>query len=236
MNPIQLIKQDHRMVKGLFRKFERASRSADRQKIGQEIIEELSVHSAIEEQLLYPLTEARGPQMHEPVLHALEEHHAVKLTLAELDGMSAEDERYAAKMHVVCEAVEMHIEEEEAKLLPRIESVLDAEDRRNLAETMLEMKRIAPNHPHPHAPDTPPGAVLTGLIAKVADSGRDLVRQITSGDKAAGHQRVVRRAVAASKRVRQKSRSGKRKPRAGSSRAKQSTSRRSTRQRRARRR
>jgi hemerythrin superfamily protein len=60
MNPIQLIKQDHRMVKGLFRKFERASRSADRQKIGQEIIEELSVHSAIEEQLIYPLIEARG--------------------------------------------------------------------------------------------------------------------------------------------------------------------------------
>jgi hemerythrin superfamily protein len=228
MNPIQLIKQDHRMVKGLFRKFERASRSADRQKIGQEIIEELSVHSAIEEQLIYPLIEARGQQLHEPVLNALEEHHAVKLTLSELDGMSADDERYAAKMHVVREAVEMHIEEEEAKLLPRIESALDAEDRNTLAATMLDMKHVAPNHPHPHAPDTPPGATLAGLIAKVADSGRDLVRQITSGDKTAGHRRVVRRATAASKRMRPKPRA-RRKSRASSSRRKRSTTRRGTR-------
>jgi hemerythrin superfamily protein len=233
MNPIQLIKQDHRMVKGLFRKFERASRSSDRQKIGQEIIEELSVHSAIEEQLIYPLIQAHGRQMHEPVLNALEEHHAVKLTLSELDGMSAEDERYAAKMHVVREAVEMHIEEEEAKLLPRIES-LDADDRNALAATMLDLKHVAPNHPHPHAPDTPPGATLTGLIAKVADSGRDLVRQITSGDKTAGHRRVVRRATVASKRVRPKPRARRQKSRASSSRSKRATTRRTTGPRRAR--
>jgi hemerythrin superfamily protein len=224
MNPIQLIKQDHRTVKGLFRKFEKANRTADKQKIGQEIIEELSIHAAIEEQLIYPLLNARGRKLEQPVLNALEEHHAVKLILAELDKMSADHERYDAKMHVVQESVEEHIEEEEAKLLPRLDEMLDANDRNFLATSMLELKQAVPNHPHPGAPDTPPGALFAGLIAKVADAGKDVVRRMTSDDKAAGHRRVQRRASAAIRRTsksRRRSRGGsaigkaRRKPRRG---------------------
>src|SRR5262245_31657397 len=125
MHPVQLIKRDHRTVKGLFRKFEKTDRRAERQKLGQEIIEELSIHAAIEEQLVYPALRARDQRLDDSVLDALEEHHAVKLVLAELDNMTTEDERYAAKMHVVQEAVEMHIEEEEKKLLPRFGVIFD---------------------------------------------------------------------------------------------------------------
>jgi hemerythrin superfamily protein len=199
MNPIQMIKQDHRTVKGLFRRFEAADRHSEKQKLGQEIIEELSVHAVIEEQLLYPLLrESRE----EAVLNALEEHHAVKLMLAELDNMNADHERYDAKMHVVRESVEMHIEEEESKLLPRLDAMLDAEDRKMLSETMMKVKQYAPNHPHPSASDTPPLSVITAMIAKLRDSGRDVMRLITNADKAQGHRRVVRRASAKSRRQR----------------------------------
>src|SRR5262249_47608507 len=85
MNPIQMLKQDHRTVQHLFRRFDAADRLAERQKLGQEIIEELSVHSVIEEQLIYPLLRERSGMMEDAVLNALEEHHAVKLLLAELD-------------------------------------------------------------------------------------------------------------------------------------------------------
>ncbi len=219
MNPIQLIKQDHRTVKALFRRFEKADRSAEKQKLGQEIIEELSIHTAMEEMLIYPLLKARGPQLEDPILNALEEHHAVKLVLAELDKMNADEERYDAKMHVVRESVEMHIEEEESKLLPRLDT-LDAEDRRNLASAMLQMKEDAPNYPHPHVPDTPPGAVIAAMLAKMTDSGKDLVRRITSSDKAAGHRRVKRRASrTASKTQRKRARSTARKPRSSRARS-----------------
>jgi hypothetical protein len=70
------------------------------------------------------------------VLNALEEHHAVKLILAELDKMNADHERYAAKMHVVKESVQMHIEEEEARVLPRLDAALGDEDRRTLAASI----------------------------------------------------------------------------------------------------
>src|SRR4051812_13247117 len=100
MDAIRLIKQDHRNVKALFRKFERATRSSEKEKIAEQIIEELSVHAMVEEQLVYPLIRS-NKRFEESVLNAYEEHHAVKLTLAELDKMDADDERYAAKVHVV---------------------------------------------------------------------------------------------------------------------------------------
>ena len=197
MNPIQLLKQDHRNVKSLFRRFARADRESERQKLGEEIIQELSIHAAIEEQLVYPLL--RGRKGEQAVLNALEEHHAVKLVLAELDRADASHERYGAKMHVVRDSVEMHIEEEEAELLPLLEKMLDREDRKRLAELILEMKQSAPSHPHPSAPDTPPLAAVAGMIAKIADSGRDAVRRLTSTDRAAGQRQVKRRAQRAAK-------------------------------------
>ena len=215
MDPVKLIRQDHRTVKALFRKFEKATRKSERQKLGEEIIEELSVHAAIEEQLVYPALRARDKRAEDPVLNALEEHHAVKLVLAELDKMNAEDERYGAKMHVIQESVEMHIDEEEEKLLPRLERLFDADERDQMARAMVMMKKAAPNHPHPLAPDTPPRAVFAAMFAKLNDSGKDLIRKLTNGDKADGHRRVTRRAKAtataiAAKRARQSGGSGRR--------------------------
>ena len=209
MNPIQLLEQDHRAVKGLFRQFEKATRTADRQKLGQEIIEELSIHAAIEERLIYPLLREQGDRSDESVLDALEEHHAVKVILAELDGMSADHERYGAKMHVIRKSAEMHIEEEEAALLPRLDAVLGDEDRKMLAESMLELKPAMPNHPHPHSPDEPPASVMTGMLSLMTDAEKDAVRRLTSAEKTTGHRRVQRRAGAAIQRARGRRRSSK---------------------------
>jgi len=209
MNPTQLLKQDHRTVKGLFRQFEKATRTADRQKLGQEIIEELSIHAAIEERLIYPLLREQGDRSDESVLDALEEHHAVKVILAELDGMNAEHERYRAKMHVIQESVEMHIEEEEATLLPQLDAILGDEDRKVLAASMLELKPAMPNHPHRHSPDEPPASVMTGMLSLMTDAGKDAVRRLTSAEKTTGHRRVQRRAGAAIQRAKGRQRSSK---------------------------
>ena len=195
MNPTNLLKQDHRTVKALFRRFERASKQSEKQRIGEEIIEELSVHAIIEEQLVYPLIRA-DKRMEELVLNALEEHNTVKLVLAELDKMKADDERYDAKMHVVSESVEMHIEEEEGELLPRLDKLLGAEEKTELARKIVAMKQAVPNHPHPAAPDTPPGGLVAGLVAKLLDAAKDIARGVTSPDKARGHRRVRSRAKA----------------------------------------
>jgi hemerythrin HHE cation binding domain-containing protein len=197
MDPVDLLKGDHRAVKGLFRKFEQAGSASEKQKLGEQIIEELSLHAAIEEQLVYPMIRERDRRLVSKVLDAIEEHHAVKLTLAELDKMKADAERYDAKMHVVIESAEMHIEEEERALLPRLAQVLDPDTADKLAKRMLALKQFAPNHPHPAAPDTPPAGLVTGVIAKLSDVGKDLVRRFSNHDQAEGHRQVRERAKAA---------------------------------------
>ena len=65
-----------------------------------------------------------------------------------------------------------------------------------MAEAMRRMKTAAPTHPHPLAPDVPPGNVLAAMLAKMSDAGKDIVRRFTDRDKAEGHRRVTRRAKA----------------------------------------
>jgi hemerythrin superfamily protein len=201
MNAVQLIKQDHRAVKGLFRKFERAS-GAEKQRLGQQIIAELSVHATVEEELLYPALRERDKKLEDGVLEALEEHHLAKLTLAELDKMKVDDERYEAKMTVLRESIEHHIEEEEGELLPRLERLFSEEMLDAMGQEMLAMKDAAPDHPHPMAPDTPPGNFIGGALAKILDMGKNLVRTVTSPKKAAGQQRAKKRTAAAKRRRR----------------------------------
>jgi hemerythrin superfamily protein len=190
MDAIKLIKQDHRTVKGLFRKLGKATRRADRQKFAEQLIRELSIHAAVEEELLYPALRSRAARNGEHVLDALEEHHAVKLVLAEVDKMNAGDERHSAKMHVVRELVESHIEEEEQRLLPRLEKLFDVDEREVMGKAMLALKQGAPTHPHPGAPDTPPGVLVAGLVGKLSDTTKDLFRRLTSLDKTNGYRRV----------------------------------------------
>lgn len=196
MDPIRLLKQDHRRVRVLFRRFQQAKSNSDRQKVGEEIIEELSVHAAIEEQLVYPLLRAAGGKRGDEVLIALEEHHAIKLVLAELDNMNADAERYTAKMHVVREAIEAHVREEEEQQLPRLERLLDPQRAEDMVEAMRLMKAAVPNHPHPLAPDEPPGNLVAAILSKMSDSGKDLIRKLTDSDRAEGHRRVAYRASA----------------------------------------
>src|SRR5206468_5138893 len=73
---------------------------------------------------------------------ALEEHHAAKLLIAELAGMTIDEERYDAKFKVLAESVRHHIEEEENEVLPKAEQSLDLEDLgRQMARRKAELQK-----------------------------------------------------------------------------------------------
>ena len=133
MDAIGLIERDHREVERLFGAFERAARSEDvreQARLAREITRELSVHAAIEEQVLYPALQRAGVEAER--LDALEEHHAVKVALAEIDALGPRAERFAAKVRLVAKSVRRHVEEEEAQLLPRLKKALDGDELRAL--------------------------------------------------------------------------------------------------------
>src|ERR1700681_3684989 len=118
MDAITLLKADHKGVEKLFRQFENAGDRAvvTKRNIMKDIVKELSVHAAVEEQVFYPSVRDEVDGLDSEILESLEEHHVVKWLLSELDGMSPDDERFDAKATVLIEAVGHHVEEEETTL------------------------------------------------------------------------------------------------------------------------
>jgi hemerythrin-like domain-containing protein len=171
MDAITLLKDDHRSVEKLFKRFEDAGDRAfvEKRKAVDRIIEELSVHAAIEEQLFYPVTRATVPAVEDVALESLEEHHIVKWVLSELEGMHPEDERFDAKVTVLIENVRHHVEEEESEYFPEVRSALGRKALGELGDAMASAKETAPTRPHPRAPDTPPGNVVAGAAAGLVD-------------------------------------------------------------------
>lgn len=178
---IVLLKNDHRAVEKLFKRFEKLGDGAakTKRKLVDEIIAELSTHAAIEEQHFYPTIRERAPEVADDVLEGLEEHHIVKWTLSELVDMSPAEERFDAKVTVLMESVRHHVEEEEADMFPKVRQALGRKELRALGETMDKAKAISPKRPHPKAPDTPPGNLVAGPAAAALDGMKGAARKAT---------------------------------------------------------
>jgi hypothetical protein len=94
LNAIQMLKDDHRRVKALFREFEAACERAHqkKQRIAEEAMRECEVHTKLEEEIFYPAAKAKGSEIKDTVDEGLEEHHVVDVLMNELRGMSPEAE------------------------------------------------------------------------------------------------------------------------------------------------
>lgn len=168
---IVMLKTDHKDVEKLFKRFEKLGAGATKTKrqVVDQIIEALSIHAAIEEQHFYPTIREKAPDIAADVLEGLEEHHIVKWTLSELEGMSPEQERFDAKVTVLIESVRHHVEEEEGEMFPKVRKALGRKELQALGDLMEKSKVISPKRPHPEAPDTPPGNLLAGPGAAAVD-------------------------------------------------------------------
>ena len=183
MDAITLLKKDHKTVEQLFKRFEQAGDRAyvEKRQIVDRIIEELSVHAAIEEQVFYPVARAADPDNEEIALESLEEHHVVKWLLSELVDMDPAHERFDAKVTVLIENVRHHVEEEESDFFPKVRKQLGRNELAELGDTLADAKKSAPTKPHPRMPDEGPANVVAGAIAGVADRVGDNLSGIAQG-------------------------------------------------------
>jgi hemerythrin superfamily protein len=111
---IALLKQDHRTVENLFEQFEKA-RSADRKRsLAEQICMELTIHAQIEEEIFYPACE--GAVEEDLLKEAYVEHDGAKVLIAEIEAGSPDEEFYDAKVKVLSEQIEHHVEEEEKRM------------------------------------------------------------------------------------------------------------------------
>ncbi|HEX3796742.1 MAG TPA: hemerythrin domain-containing protein [Acidimicrobiales bacterium] len=174
MDAIAYLKSEHREVNALFTSFEKAGERAFRskRKLVDQMIEALSQHASIEEQVFYPAVREAVPAAGDDVLEALEEHHVAKWLLSELDGMDPTAERFTAKVTVLIENVRHHVEEEEHTLFPEVRAHMSRKELQELGDFLRTAKRLAPSRPHPRSPDEPPGNLVVGAVAGALDKAR----------------------------------------------------------------
>src|ERR1700730_17650660 len=187
MDAISMLKDDHKAVEQLFKRFEKAGDRAHVEKRGivDQIIEALSMHAAIEEQLFYPVARATVPGTEDIALESLEEHHIVKWILSELEKMTPDDERFDAKVTVLIENVRHHVKEEEQEFFPLVRDGLGRKALGDLGEAMAAAKKVAPTRPDPRTPISAYGNLVMRTAARVADRIADTVSGFAQGGVAA---------------------------------------------------
>jgi len=109
---IVLLREDHRSVEKLFKEFEEATGDGRKEKLARQICLELTVHTAIEEEIFYPACEGKIDD--DLLKESYVEHDAAKLLIAEIEsGEGESDEYFDSKVKVLSEEIQHHVEEEE---------------------------------------------------------------------------------------------------------------------------
>ena len=146
---IVLLKQDHKEIKKAFRDFEAAGENAHvaKGKIVDRIIELLTVHTYIENEVMYPRVRELLPEVEDDVLESYEEHHVADLLVVELAALKPDAERFDAKTTVLIENVRHHIEEEEEEWFPKVRGGLGRKVLQQIGADMMAAKKTAPKRP-----------------------------------------------------------------------------------------
>ena len=142
VNAFELLKQDHKTVAGLLEQLsdttERALKTRD--ELFTRLNAELDLHARIEEQILYPALKD-VEETREIANEAVEEHRIVKRLLKELDIAQKGTEKWTAKLTVLKESVQHHVEEEEGEMFKRARKALSNEQIDELGNRLAEAKK-----------------------------------------------------------------------------------------------
>ncbi len=142
MDAIALLKHDHETVAGLFEELEPTTERAvkTREELFTKLKQELDVHAHIEETIFYPILKQEA-ETRDITLEGIEEHHVIKMLLGELAGMGVGSEQWTAKLKVLKENVEHHVEEEEEDMFKGAREVLSKEQLESLGTRMAAEKK-----------------------------------------------------------------------------------------------
>ncbi len=146
---IVLLKNDHKDIRKAFTDFERAGENAHATKgrIVDRIIELLTVHTYLENEVMYPRVRELLPEVEDDVLESYEEHHVADVLVVELAAMKPDHERFTAKTTVLIENVRHHIEEEEQEWFPKVREGLSRTTLQAIGAEMERRRADAPRRP-----------------------------------------------------------------------------------------
>ena len=143
MDCLDLIIADHNRGRGLFKRWKDAHERDDMESmklLTTKIVEELTIHMTIEEEIFYPAVRGETEEIAETIYEGIEEHHVGKTVLTELTQMEAGSEEWQAKVKVLIEVTEHHMDEEESDMLPKVRTATDSDTRTRLGTKMADRK------------------------------------------------------------------------------------------------
>jgi hemerythrin superfamily protein len=146
---IVLLKNDHKEIRKLFGQFDKAGENATAAKgqIVKKIIELLTVHTYLENEVMYPEVRKLMPDLEDDILESYEEHHVADVLCAELMLLKPDNERFDAKTTVLIESVTHHIKEEEDDWFPEVRSGVGRKQLQEIGAKMESMRKKAPKSP-----------------------------------------------------------------------------------------
>jgi hemerythrin superfamily protein len=161
---IVLLKADHKEIRRLFRDFTGAGDRATKRKasLAKQIISTLTMHTYIENEVMYPEVRKLLPDLNEAVLESYEEHHVADVLLMELAATSPSSERFNAKAHVLIATITHHMDEEEQVWFPQVRAGLGRKQLQEIGDKLEQARRKAPKSP------AQPSALKKALDAVIA--------------------------------------------------------------------
>jgi hemerythrin-like domain-containing protein len=146
---IVLLKADHKEIRRVFREFQAAGEDdvKKKAKLADQMIELLTVHTYIENEVMYPEVRALLPDLEDDVLESYEEHHVADVLCTELAVMKPDAEHFDAKATVLIENVTHHIEEEEQEWFPKVRAGLGRKQLQELGAKLEQAREKAPRKP-----------------------------------------------------------------------------------------
>ncbi|GAA2121361.1 hemerythrin domain-containing protein [Nocardioides bigeumensis] len=146
---IVLLKNDHKEIRKTFDAFEKAgdNAAATKQRLVDKMIELLTVHTYLENEVMYPRVRELLPALEDDVLESYEEHHVADVLVVELAGMKPSDERFTAKTTVLIENVRHHMDEEEQEWFPEVRKGLGRKALQDIGAEMVKLRKKAPKRP-----------------------------------------------------------------------------------------
>ncbi len=145
---IVILREDHKQLRALFREFQKpATTSARKGRLVKQVIELLTVHTYLENEVVYPQVRELLPDLEDDVLESYEEHHVADLLVMELASLKPGDERFEAKTTVLIENVTHHMDEEEQDWFPKVREGLGRKRLQQMGEELQAARKKAPRKP-----------------------------------------------------------------------------------------
>jgi hemerythrin superfamily protein len=172
---IDLLLRDHEKAKGLLEQLDSTS-DAGLPDYFCNLREELVRHEVAEELIVYPAFRSHVGGANAIADACIAEQSAAEEKLAALEKEDAESARFRTQLGELRQAVLAHAKREESDVFPALRAHTDPQELVELGDRYDKALKAAPTHPHPHAPDAPPGNKVLGPVAALVDRVRDAMR------------------------------------------------------------